>query len=726
MAGKNSYEVLCANFHGAVPGLRTVKSKLSRYDRSVPEGVVNVKYLKDFLIQNNLPLIVSISEDCTAIVSQRNYDSASNSVMGVSLPMEANGLRNHRRAVVTDIKSIVDVFEEFPRATLVLVVMAQPLVDSIPPIRILSFCTDNKFTAEDVKARMHSIITALAAEGILALVCSADGDAREMKFMRETEELGLPVPNSIPVGQETLYSLKKSYFYFAAIKIGCGISVQDPIHLVAKLRMRLIRSEKFIAIGNYIASPVHLQTLMNQYDKSRHLLKPEDLNAHDKMNYGSAERLCQPHVSQLLQHVEGSEATKFYLRLMNYSASSFLDKNLSPLDRVYRMWYVVFSLRLWRYWITCDKAYTLAANFMTLNVYLCAEFNAHALVLIVLALKDKPEAFKPWLCTSQPCESYFRGGRSCTTNCSTMVNFTAREFFKYRCRKIDATIRLTSDGVKDGLSYPRFERPFDQPTNQRVWEMPSMAEMDCKIRVALADAEKDLKKLGLRVSGKDKEDVFSREAQENNLEEGDRDYEFDTLGAVMNGTFRDLSKTHPVHDNIKNTAFATLVRPDGHTQKRQERNIVGIGQAIVLPKSISAPLLLGLAITLQHSLGSRQLIDLLHPLGFCSSYGDVVDFERNSAFEINTDLEGYSPQLSGQHIADNADHNISTIDEKETFHGMEIMAAMCPAPFVRKKAIPWNQKITNEDILNTGKIPIISYRGDNKVWIINFRKFVVH
>ena len=37
-----------------------------------------------------------------------------------------------------------------------------------------------------------------------------------------------------------------------------------------------------------------------------------------------------------------------------------------------------------------------------------------------------------------------------------------------------------------------------------------------------------------------REAVFSREAQENNLEEGDRDYEFDTLGAVMNGTFRDL------------------------------------------------------------------------------------------------------------------------------------------------------------------------------------------
>lgn len=78
-----------------------------------------------------------------------------------------------------------------------------------------------------------------------------------------------------------------------------------PTFSVAKERMRLLRSEKFLAIGNFIASPVHLQTMMNQYDKSRHLLKPEDLNAHDKMNYGSAERLCQPHISQLLEHVEG-------------------------------------------------------------------------------------------------------------------------------------------------------------------------------------------------------------------------------------------------------------------------------------------------------------------------------------------------------------------------------------------------------------------------------------
>lgn len=82
MAGKHSYEVFYTNLAGAIPCLSTVKSKLYQYDGSVPEGVINVKYLKDFLIQNNLPFIVSLSEDCSAIVAKREYDTASNSVMG--------------------------------------------------------------------------------------------------------------------------------------------------------------------------------------------------------------------------------------------------------------------------------------------------------------------------------------------------------------------------------------------------------------------------------------------------------------------------------------------------------------------------------------------------------------------------------------------------------------------------------------------------------------------
>jgi hypothetical protein len=96
-------------FTAPYPCLSTIKSRLSQYDGSVPEGVINVKYLKDFLVKKNLPFIVSLSEDCTAIVSKREYGTAFNSDMCIILPMEPNGLRNHNRTVVRDIKSIMDV-----------------------------------------------------------------------------------------------------------------------------------------------------------------------------------------------------------------------------------------------------------------------------------------------------------------------------------------------------------------------------------------------------------------------------------------------------------------------------------------------------------------------------------------------------------------------------------------------------------------------------------------
>ena len=71
------------------------------------------------------------------------------------------------------------------------------------------------------------------------------------------------------------------------------------------------------------------------------------------------------------------------------------------------MWYVVFSLQIWRYWILCDKAYTLANNFVTLNVYLWVEINAHALVLTILRLKLNPNAFNTLQLGSQACQTYF-------------------------------------------------------------------------------------------------------------------------------------------------------------------------------------------------------------------------------------------------------------------------------------------------------------------------------
>jgi hypothetical protein len=72
------------------------------------------------------------------------------------------------------------------------------------------------------------------------------------------------------------------------------------------------------------------------------------------------------------------------------------------------------------------------------------------------------------------------------------------------------------------------------------------------------------------------------------------------------------------------------------------------------------------------------LVEELHALGICSSYSEVVRFERNAALMSNTVLSVKKNSFV-QHVADNADHNSCTLDGKDTFHGMAIIAAITPS-----------------------------------------------
>lgn len=69
-------------------------------------------------------------------------------------------------------------FSTYKRATVIIVIMTQPLGDGIPPMRICSFGSDNSFTATDVKNRLDTIVSLLKEKGISVLTYSTDGDSR--------------------------------------------------------------------------------------------------------------------------------------------------------------------------------------------------------------------------------------------------------------------------------------------------------------------------------------------------------------------------------------------------------------------------------------------------------------------------------------------------------------------------------------------------------------------
>lgn len=112
-----------------------------------------------------------------------------------------------------------------------------------------------------------------------------------------------------------------------------------------------------------------------------------------------------------------------------------------------------------------------------------------------------------------------------------------------------------------------------------------------------------------------------------------------------------------------------------------DRKIVSIGQAImqaVRPRVIVAPLQIGLGVQMHRQYGSRFLIESLRQHAFCSSYPEVQKYERSAAVHHGTDLPGLTPDTFVQHIADNVDHNIRTLDGFNTFHGIGIIATATP------------------------------------------------
>lgn len=152
-------------------------------------GKVNGEGLREYLASENLPFVVAISEDATSVKGNRKYSAKRNSIIGNSLPLGTTDLPNAEDAVVNSAMDIIKMISQ--RATVVFVVMAQPLVDSFPPMRICTFGSDNKLSFNDVRHRLQTIRAELEKFGIEILTYSADGDSRELKMMREHMKLGL-------------------------------------------------------------------------------------------------------------------------------------------------------------------------------------------------------------------------------------------------------------------------------------------------------------------------------------------------------------------------------------------------------------------------------------------------------------------------------------------------------------------------------------------------------
>jgi len=196
-----------ANFKSIFPNPRIIEKKICEQSEPVIEGRINAAELLKYLKDNGCPLVVSIAADGTAIQTRPEYCSSRNSLLGLDLPLSANGFPDSRSSVVEDASAIANLLVQCKSSTSVIVFMAQPLSDLLAPFRLCCFGTGNTYTAYDVQQRVYSIEHELRLHGIRMLTYAADGDSKEMKYMRYQLQLGL----SIDLSDKNFFSFSIIY-----------------------------------------------------------------------------------------------------------------------------------------------------------------------------------------------------------------------------------------------------------------------------------------------------------------------------------------------------------------------------------------------------------------------------------------------------------------------------------------------------------------------------------
>lgn len=254
-------------------------------------------------------------------------------------------------------------------------------------------------------------------------------------------------------------------------------------------------SEK-LPFGKYFIDIEHLENLQKKCSKNEHFLCATTLNPDDRQNFSSVLRMCDKNVTDLLRkYVKNSEATAFFLDIMRDVIGAYMQPNLTPLERIQKIWYSLFVIRIWRGYILSTKNLTLKNNFLTQYCYICIELNAHSLVLLLIHLKekDKTEFFKPDLFSSQQCESLFRMVRSFTSTYSTVVNCSVKEILE-RINKIQLQADIATHNAEKFV-FPRMN-PSVVTGNIKI-EMPTKTQIYDQIEECKAQAVQYATQIGL-------------------------------------------------------------------------------------------------------------------------------------------------------------------------------------------------------------------------------------
>ena len=419
LIGRAGYEFLLANMGAGLPSLSTVLRLINETPR-IKEGEFLFDELANHLEKWNSPKYIHVHMDDTRVLNKVEYDPVTDRFVGFVLPLR-NGLPDEDAFILTSFVELKNVYEKTPIANYAHCIVAKPLTMEAPSFVFFVLGTDSKYDHTIILNRWKHIECELKKRDITVISFGADGAGAFMKAMLHRTGLFNPTEDL----------LQKSYVMREICS--SGLSAQDHIHLLAKMRTRLLIPSNILVLGKETACLAHIRFVLDcdQFSKVDHQLTERIVSNKDKQNYAGIGVLLSEDVLKCLESCKSkiqNYGTIVYLGLMRDIRDSFLNKSLKPSERLVRIWRVVFFLRLWRRWLK-DNGRSEADHFITTNAYVCVEINAHLLLQIISGVIRgilPKDALRVWLTGSQACESIFRLARSMTSTFSTIVNFTMK------------------------------------------------------------------------------------------------------------------------------------------------------------------------------------------------------------------------------------------------------------------------------------------------------------
>lgn len=252
MSGPQAYEIWRRNL--ALPSISTVRRKLGA-EEPVQEGEIRVEAVKEMLFKENEPLFVWIAEDDTKITPGLRYNVNDDSVIGLQLPLDDNGIPIKSFFEFTTISAVQGYLEKYPVSSYAKLLTCTSLRAGSRAFPLLIYGTKGSDRSEGVMLRWKYIYDILEEAGIKVMGFSSDGFAAFLKAMKAFAEL--------PKIKSDCPKIFK-WCFFASFN-PTFLCIQDAVHMVVKAFRALMTRD--MQIGTGIASRSILIALTQQLSR---------------------------------------------------------------------------------------------------------------------------------------------------------------------------------------------------------------------------------------------------------------------------------------------------------------------------------------------------------------------------------------------------------------------------------------------------------------------------